>query len=45
MACFRRLVRDCARLSATLVGLHFVAFAMLIAHQFVTFTAKVHDTL
>jgi transposase len=40
MARFRRLVRDYERLAATLVGLHFVAFAMLIAHRFVTFMAK-----
>jgi transposase len=37
MARFRRLARDYERLSETLVGLHFVAFAMLIAHRFVTF--------
>jgi transposase len=36
MARFRRLARDCERLSQTLVGLHFVAFAMLMAHRFVT---------
>jgi transposase len=40
MARFRRLVRDCERLSETLVGLHFVAFAMLMAHRFVTFMAQ-----
>jgi transposase len=45
MARFRRLVRDYERLAATLVGLHFVAFAMLIAHRFVTFMAKMHNTL
>jgi transposase len=37
MARFRRLARDYERLSDTLVGLHFVAFAMLMAHRFVTF--------
>jgi len=37
MARFRRLARDYERLSETLVGLHFVAFAMLMAHRFVTF--------
>ena len=45
MARFRRLVRDYERLAETLAGLHFVAFAMLIAHRFVTFMAKVHNTL
>jgi transposase len=37
MARFRRLARDYERLSETLAGLHFVAFAMLMAHRFVTF--------
>jgi transposase len=37
MARFRRLARDYERLSQTLVGLHFVAFAILMAHRFVTF--------
>jgi transposase len=36
MARFRRLARDYERLSETLVGLHFVAFAILLAHRFVT---------
>jgi transposase len=36
MARFRRLARDYERLSETLAGLHFVAFAMLMAHRFVT---------
>jgi len=40
MARFRRLTRDYERLSATLLGLHFVAFAMLMAHRFVTFMAQ-----
>ena len=40
MARFRRLVRDCERLSETLVGLHFVAFAMLMSHRLVTFMAQ-----
>ena len=40
MARFRRLVRDYERLSDTLVGLHFVAFAMLMAHRFVTFMVQ-----
>jgi transposase len=37
MARFRRLARDYERLAETLIGLHFVAFAMLMAHRFVTF--------
>lgn len=37
MACFRRLARDYERLSEMLVGLHFVAFAILMARRFVTF--------
>jgi hypothetical protein len=32
-ACFRRPVRDCGRLARTPVGLHVVAFAMLLAQQ------------
>ena len=40
MARFRRLARDYERLAETLVGLHFVAFAMLIAHRFVTFMVQ-----
>ena len=40
MARFRRLARDYERLSETLVGLHFVAFAMLLAHRFVTCMAQ-----
>jgi len=39
MARFRRLVRDYERLSETLVGLHFVAFSMLMAHRYITLTA------
>jgi transposase len=35
MARFRRLVRDYERLAETLVGLHFIAFALLMAHRFV----------
>ena len=37
---FRRLTRDYERLSETLVGLNFVAFAMLMAHRFVTFMVQ-----
>ncbi len=40
MARFRRLARDYDRLSETLAGLHFVAFAMLMAHRFVTAMAQ-----
>lgn len=40
MARFRRLARDYERLAETLVGLHFVAFAMLMAHRFVAFMAQ-----
>ena len=40
MARFRRLARDYERLGETLVGLHFVAFAILMAHRFVTFMSK-----
>lgn len=40
MARFRRLARDYERLSKTLVGLHFVAFAILLAHRFVTVMAQ-----
>ena len=36
MARFRRLARDYERLAETLVGLHFVAFAILLAHRFMT---------
>jgi transposase len=36
MTRFRRLVRDYERLAETLTGLHFVAFAMMLAHRFVT---------
>jgi transposase len=36
MARFRRLARDYERLEETLAGLHFIAFAMLMAHRFVT---------
>ncbi len=40
MARFRRLARDYERLAQTLVGLHFVAFAMLMAHRFITFMVQ-----
>ena len=37
---FRRLARDYERLAETLAGLHFVAFAILLAHRFVTFMVQ-----
>jgi transposase len=40
MARFRRLARDYERLAETLVGFHFVAFAMLMAHRFVSFMVQ-----
>jgi transposase len=40
MARFRRLARDYERLAETLAGLHFVAFAILMAHRFVTFMVQ-----
>ena len=40
LARFRRLARDYERLAETLAGLHFVAFAMLMAHRFVTFMVQ-----
>jgi len=40
MARFRRLARDYERLAETLAGLHFVAFAILLVHRFVTFMAQ-----
>lgn len=39
LARFRRLARDYERLADTLAGLHFVAFAILMAQRFVTFMA------
>ena len=40
LARFRRLARDYERLAQTLAGLHFIAFAILLAHRFITFTVK-----
>jgi transposase len=40
MARFRRLARDYERLAETLVGLHFVAFAILLARRFITLMAQ-----
>ncbi|MGQ9829151.1 MAG: transposase, partial [Roseiflexus sp.] len=36
MTRFRRLVRDYERVAETLARLHFVAFAILLAHRFVS---------
>jgi transposase len=40
MARFRRLARDYERLAETLAGLHFIAFAILMAKRFVTFMVQ-----
>lgn len=40
MARFRRLARDYERLAQTLAGLHFIAFAILMAHRFVAFMVQ-----
>jgi len=40
VARFRRLARDYERLAGTLAGLHFVAFAILLAHRFITFMVQ-----
>jgi transposase len=40
MARFRRLARDYERLAEILAGLHFVAFAILLVHRFVTFMVQ-----
>ncbi len=40
MARFRRLVRDYERLPETLAGLHFLAFAILMAQRFVAFMVQ-----
>jgi transposase len=40
LARFRRLARDYERLAETLVGLHFIAFAILLAQRFVTFMVQ-----
>ncbi len=40
MARFRRLTRDYKRLATTLARLHFIAFAILMAHRFVTFMVQ-----
>jgi transposase len=37
MSRFRRLARDYERLAQTLAGLHFIAFAILMARRFVTY--------
>ena len=40
MARFRHLTRDYERLAETLAGLHFIAFAMLMAQRFITFMTQ-----
>jgi transposase len=40
MARFRRLARDYERLPDTLAGLHFLAFAILMLHRFITFMVQ-----
>ena len=40
LARFRRLARGYERLAQTLAGLHFIAFAILLAHRFITFTVQ-----
>jgi transposase len=40
MARFRRLARDYERLPETLAGLHFLAFAILLLHRFITLMAQ-----
>jgi transposase len=45
MARFRRLARDYERLSATLEGLHYVAFSILMLHKAAPILSGVHNTL
>jgi len=45
LARFRRLARDYERLPETLVGWHFVAFAILMLKRVVQLAPKVHNTL
>ena len=40
MARFRRLARDYERLPETVTGLHFLAFAILMLHRFITFMVQ-----
>ncbi len=42
---FRRLVRDYERLTSTLAGLHYVAFACLALARAAPLLATVHNTL
>jgi transposase len=42
---FRRLARDYERLPETLAGLHFLAFAMLMAKQVFELLLQVHNSL
>lgn len=45
MARFRRLARDYERLPETVAGLHFIAFAVIMAHRVVHLFAQVPNTL
>ena len=45
MARFRRLARDYERLSDTLAGMHFIAFACLMLKNFLSELLEVHNTL
>jgi transposase len=40
LARFRRLARDYERLPETLAGMHFLAFAILMLHRFITFMVQ-----
>lgn len=42
---FRRLARDYERLPETLIGMHFLAFAMLCSSRLFILLPKVHNTL
>jgi len=45
LARFRRLARDYERLSETLAGMHFIAFACLMLKNFLSELLEVHNTL
>ena len=45
LARFRRLARDYERLSDTLAGMHFIAFASLMLKNFLSELLEVHNTL
>jgi transposase len=42
---FRRLARDYERLASSLIGMHWVAFSILMLNSLVVLSKKVHDTL